>query len=368
MSGEFREQATSYLTAELFEIHDRSRFEISAISTGPDDRSQMRTRLEAAFDKFVDASGASDRNIAELLVQSEIDIVVNLNGYFGVERTGVFAMRPSPVQVNYLGFPGTMGADYVDYIIADRQVIPEDQRPFYSENVVYLPEVYQANNSTKHIDERVPTRAELGLPNSGFVFCCFNNNHKIMPEMFDIWCRLLRKVEGSVLWLLEANAVAGRNLRQEAEKRGVSAERIVFAPPIPLAKHLARIRVADLFLDTLPHNAHTTTSDALWAGIPVLTCVGSTFAGRVAGSLLWAIGLPELITSSLDEYEALATKIAGDPSVLEDFKAKLARNRGSWPLFASDRFRRHLERAYVEMWECFQRGDRPTGFSVDPID
>jgi protein O-GlcNAc transferase len=368
MSGEFREQATSYLTAELFEIHDRTRFEISAVSTGANDRSAMRARLEAAFDKFIDASEMSDRNIAEMLVQSEIDILVNLNGYFGVERTGVFAMRPCPIQVNYLGFPGTMGADYMDYIIADRQVLPEDQRSFYSEKVVYLPEVYQANDSTKHIDERVPTRAELGLPNSGFVFCCFNNNHKIMPEIFDIWCRLLREVEGSVLWLLEANAAAGRNLRQEAEKRGVPAERIVFAPPIPLAKHLARIRAADLFLDTLPHNAHTTTSDALWAGAPVLTCVGSTFAGRVAGSLLQAIGLPELTTNSLDAYEALATRIARDPSLLQDFKAKLARNRGSWPLFASDRFRRHLESAYVGMWERFQRGEGPASFSVDPID
>ena len=368
MSGEFREQATSYLTAELFEVHDRTRFEISAVSTGANDRSAMRARLEAAFDKFIDASEMSDRNIAEMLVQSEIDILVNLNGYFGVERTGVFAMRPCPIQVNYLGFPGTMGADYMDYIIADRQVIPEDQRSFYSEKVVYLPEVYQANDATKHIDERVPTRAELGLPNSGFVFCCFNNNHKIRPEIFDIWCRLLREVEGSVLWLLEFHAAAGRNLRQEAEKRGVPAERIVFAPPIPLAKHLARIRAADLFLDTLPHNAHTTTSDALWAGVPVLTCVGSTFAGRVAGSLLQAIGLPELTTNSLDAYEALATRIARDPSLLQDFKAKLARNRGSWPLFASDRFRRHLESAYVGMWERFQRGEGPASFSVDPID
>jgi predicted O-linked N-acetylglucosamine transferase (SPINDLY family) len=291
VSGEFREQATSYLTAELFERHDRSRFDVVGVSNGWNDRSPMRRRLEQAFDTFIDGSAKTDVELAKLMAQFDIDIAVNLNGYFGNERTGVFALRPCPIQVNYLGFPGTMGVDYIDYILADRTVIPEDQHAFYAEKVVYLPDTYQVNDSKKKIAADTPKRSDVGLPESAFVFCCFNNNHKITPEMFEVWTRILRQVEGSVLWLFRGNAAATANLRMEAERRGIAPGRIIFAPHVALPDHLARHRLADLFLDTLPHNAHTTCSDALWAGLPVLTCLGSSFAGRVAASLLNAVGL-----------------------------------------------------------------------------
>jgi protein O-GlcNAc transferase len=368
IGGEFREQAVSYLIAELFELHDKNRFETFAVATGANDHSAMRKRLEAAFDTFVDGSNRTDRDLAEWLNRSEIDIAVNLNGYSGVERTGLFELRPCPVQVNYLGFPGTMGADYMDYILADRHVIPEDQHGFYAEKVVYLPDSYQANDSKKLISERTPTRSEAGLPEQGFVFCCFNSSHKITPDMFDVWCRLLREIDGSVLWLFERNDAAKRNLFLEAEKRGIARERIIFASRANLADHLARHRLADLFVDSLPYNAHTTASDALWAGLPVLTCVGTTFAGRVGASLLHAIGLPELVARSIEDYEALALKLARTPSLLASLKAKLALNRGTQPLFDTDRFRRHIEAAYTTMWARCQRGESPTSFSVDPIE
>lgn len=365
--GEFREHATSYLAAELFELHDKARFETFAIATGADDHSAMRRRIEAAFDVFIDGSAKPDAELAELLCRSEIEIAVNLNGYFGIERTGVFALRPSPIQVNYLGFPGTMGADYMDYIIADRRVIPGDSHSFYSEKVVYLPDSYQVNDSKKSINESTPTRAAVGLPESGFVFCCFNNNHKITPDMFGIWMQLLQQVDGSVLWLLEGNPEAKGNLRREAEARGIAAERIVFAPRLTLSDHLARHRLADLFLDTLPHNAHTTASDALWAGLPVLTCVGPTFASRVAASLLDAVGLSELITHAIDEYETQALQLARNPPLLAALKDKLARNRGTSPLYDTNRYRRHIEAAYTVMWERYQRGEGPASFSVEPF-
>jgi protein O-GlcNAc transferase len=365
VSGEFREQATSYLAAGLFECHDRAKFEVFGISTGVDDRSPMRGRLQQAFDSMVDVRLEPDRTVAELVRRSEIDILVNLNGYFGVERTGIFALRPCPVQVNYLGYPGTMGADYIDYIIADEFVIPADQHEHFSEKIVYLPESYQVNDRKRAISDRPVTRGEYGLPESAFVFCCFNNSHKLTPAMFDVWMRLLSLVDGSVLWLLEANEAVSANLKREAETRGVSATRIVFAPFAPPPDHLARQRLADLFLDTLPHNAHTTASDALWAGLPVLTCLGSTFAGRVAGSLLDAVGLPELVTHSLDEYEALALNLALEPALLADLKAKLARNRDTCSLFDTARFTRHIEAAYARMWERQQRGEPPASFTVD---
>jgi protein O-GlcNAc transferase len=368
VSGEFREQATSWLTAELFEVHDRTRFETFAISTGFNDHSPMRSRLEAAFDVFIDGSNKPDSEIADQLFRSEIDIAVNLNGHFGIARTDVFALRPCPIQINYLGYPGTMGAEYMDYIIADRCVIPEDQRAFYTEKVVYLPDTYQANDSKKYIADQTQTRSEAGLPETSFVFCCFNNNHKIMPEMFDVWCRLLKQVDSSVLWLMAGNTTVERNLHYEARRRGLPPERIVFAPRMKLQDHLARHRLADLFIDALPHNAHTTSSDALWAGLPVLTCLGSTFAGRVAGSLLQAVGLPELITHSLEEYETLALRLAREPSLLASIKSKLARHRNTHPLFDTDRLRRHIESAYITMWERYQRGDPPTSFAVDTIE
>jgi predicted O-linked N-acetylglucosamine transferase (SPINDLY family) len=354
--------------AGLFEMHDKSRFETTAVSFGPDDCSDLRRRVKNSFEHFLDVRADSDQAVAELVRQREIDIAVDLKGFSQNARPGIFARRAAPVQVNYLGYPGTMGADYFDYIIADETIIPDNQRQFYSEQVVWLPDSYQANDSQRQIAAATPTREQCGLPGTGFVFCCFNNTIKIMPEMFDIWMRLLTAVDGSVLWLIDGNATASANLRREAERRGVSAARLIFAPRVALAEHLARHRNADLFLDIVPCNAHTTASDALWAGVPVLTCLGGTFAGRVAASLLKAAGLPELVATSLEQYEAMALALARDPGRLASIKEKLARNRGTCPLFNTRRFTRHIEAAYVMMWEQSQRGQRPSGFAVPAIE
>jgi protein O-GlcNAc transferase len=366
LSADFHGHATAFLMAELFEAHDKARFETTAISFGPDSEDEMRKRLQNAFGRFVDVQDKNDRDVAHLLKELEIDIAVDLKGYTQDERSGILAFRPAPIQVNYLGYPGTMGADYIDYIIADRNVIPEDHKPFFSEKIVYLPDAYQPNDSKRRIGERTPTRPAAGLPETGFVFCSFNNNYKILPPVFDVWMRLLRRVEGSVLWLLQDNEAAVRNLRREAERRGMPRERLVFAPRVDLDDHLARHRLADLFLDTLPFNAHTTASDALWAGLPVVTCLGTAFAGRVAGSLLHAVGMPELVTNTLEDYEALALKLARDRDRLAAVKAKLARQRETFPLFDIDRYRRHIESAYEGMWERYQRGEPPAGFAVEP--
>lgn len=367
LSADFHDHATAYLMAELFELHDRDRFEIVAVSFGPDSRGPMRQRLLRSFDRFVDVRAKSDREAANLLTEMEIDIAVDLKGFTTDGRPGILAQRPAPVQVNYLGFPGSMGAEYVDYILADRYVIPVEHQCFYSEKVVWLPDSYQVNDTQRQIEKTTPTRAECGLPASGFVFCCFNNNYKITPGVFDIWMRLLAEVSGSVLWLLEDNASVSRNLRSEALRRGVAAERLVFAPRMDLNKHLARHKLADLFLDTLPYNAHTTASDALWAGLPVLTCMGTTFPGRVAASLLNAAGLPELITEHAADYEALALKLATCPDLLSDIRAKLSRNLSEYPLFDTKRFCTHIESAYTLMWERHLRGDSPISFAVPSV-
>lgn len=364
MSAEFHEQATAHLTADLYECHDRTTFELHAFATGKNDGSPLRKRLELAFDAFSDVSQRSDRGVAEAIRHAEIDILINLNGYFGGERTPVFALRPAPVQVNYLGYPATMGASYMDYIVADKIVIPEDRRCDYAEKVVYLPDTYQPNDRKKQVSDRNITRRDCGLPEAGFVFCCFNNNFKLTPGVFAIWMRLLREVEGSALWLYEGNVSARRNLIREAEMRGVAADRLVFAPFVPHPEHLARVRLGDLFLDTLPCNAHTTASDALWCGVPVLTCLGSTFAGRVAASLVRAAGLPELAAHSLEDYEALAVRLARDPAMLSRLKRRLAENRNTMALFDTSRYTRSLEEAYRTMWLRSQRGEPPAGFTV----
>jgi protein O-GlcNAc transferase len=364
LSADFRWHAIAALMAGVFEHHDRSRFEISAISFGPDDGSELRGRLVHAFDRFIDVRDKNDSEVASLLRDMETDIAVDLMGLTNHSRPSILAQRSAPVQVNYLGYPATMGADFYDYILADRIVIPEEQQRFYGERVVYLPDSYQCNDSKRRIAERPPSRAEAGLPETGFVFCSFNNNNKVTPEIFSIWMRLLHAVERSVLWLFEDNEAAARNLRREAEARGIAADRLVFAPKKNMDEHLARHRLADLFLDTLPFCAHTTASDALWAGLPVLTCIGSTFAGRVAASLLYAVGLPGMVTQTLADYEALALKLAHDPSMLSSVKATLARNRNNHPAFDTARFTRHLESAYTKMWERYQRGDAPASFGI----
>jgi protein O-GlcNAc transferase len=366
LSADFREHATAYLTAGLFEEHDKSRFDIAAISLGQNDYSPMRRRLEATFEHFVDVQGKSDEDVANLIRQREIDIVVDLMGFSKDNRLNVLARRPAPIILNYLGYPGTLGASRVDYIFADSTVIPEDQRMFYAEQVVRLPGTYQVNDNKRHVTPTTPTRHECGLPERTFVFCCFNNTQKLNPQMFDIWMRLLQAKEGSVLWLLEGSPAASVNLRAAAAEHGIAPQRLIFAPKVSAADHLARQRQADLFLDTLPCNAHTTASDALWVGLPVLTCLGATFAGRVAGSLLKAVGLDELIAPSLQEYEALALKLAQDPVHLAAIKDKLARNRDSSILFDTKRATRHIESAYLTMVDILRCGESPRSFAVEP--
>jgi protein O-GlcNAc transferase len=367
LSADFREHATAYLAAGLFERHDRARFEIVGISFGLDDKSDMRARLGRSFDRFHDVTTQSNRDVAQLLADLGVDIAVDLKGHTEGARPGILAARPAPIQVSFLGYPGSMGAGFIDYVIADRIVLPFDQQPVFAEKIVHLPDSYQVNDSGREIAPRALQRRETGLPERAFVFCCFNHSWKITPEMFDIWMRLLRAVEGSVLWLFQSNERARANLRREAAARGIDPARLVFAPLRDQPDHLARLRHADLFLDTLPCNAHTTASDALWAGVPVVTCMGETFAGRVAASLLHAVGLPELAAASLGDYEALARKLATNPALLAATRARLERNRLTQPLFDTDRFRRHIEAAYMTMWETWQRGQAPRSFAVEPI-
>ena len=366
-AGEFREHATAWLMAGLFEQHDATKFELVAFDNGWDDGSPVRARLNAAFEKIIDISRLSNRAAAERIRDEEIDILVNLNGYVGLHRTGVFAHRPAPVQVNYLGSPATMGAPYMDYFIADRILIEESEEKFYSEKTVILPDSYQVNDSRRALPQSGPGRAACGLPERGLVFCSFNSSYKLTPEIFAVWMNILKAAPGSVLWLLENNPEFAANLRRAAGAAGVAAERLVFAPMIPPDRHLARMTEADLFLDLLPCGGHTTASDALWAGVPLLTCRGHTFAGRVAASLLHAVGLPELVTQNLGDYQALALALAGDPARLKALRQTLAQNRTSAPLFDTARFRRHIEAAYSTMWEIFQRGEAPRAFAVPPM-
>ena len=345
-SADFHNHATMHLMARLFELHDKDRFSIHAYSYGPDRDDEMRERLIHAVDVFHDVRTLDDKEIAQLARKEGINIAVDLKGYTTDTRSGIFAYRAAPIQVNYLGYPGSMGAPFIDYIIADPTVIPEESGKFYSEKIIYLPHTYQVNDNTKEISEKAFAREELGLPEDGFVFCCFNNNYKIGPGEFAIWTRLLQKVEGSVLWLLKSNEWAEQNLKSEVQKRGVDPGRLVFAGRMGLAEHLARHRLADLFLDTFTYNAHTTASDALWAGLPVLTKAGRGFPARVAASLLTAIDLPELVTTTKEDYENLALELATNPQRLRGIKAKLAANRSTKPLFNSELFTEHLEQAY----------------------
>ena len=364
LSGEFRNQATSLLMAGLFEAHDKSRFEIIAFDNGWDDGSELRRRINLEFDEIVDIARLGDRDAVAAIQAREVDILVNLNGYFGQGRQAVFSYRPAPIQVNYLGFPGTIGADYIDYLIADRTVIPESSRAHYAEKIVYLPNSYQVNDRKRRISDEVYAREAMGLPGDGFVFCCFNNAYKITPATFDVWMRILKRVEGSVLWLLEDNPDAASNLREEARRRGVDAARLTFAQRLPLPEHLSRHRLADLFLDTLPYNAHTTASDALWAGLPLLTSVGATFPGRVGASLLYALDLPELVTATFEMYEATAVELATNPRRLAEIREKLHQNRLTKPLFDTPRFARDIEAAYIAMYERYHANLPPDHFAI----
>jgi predicted O-linked N-acetylglucosamine transferase (SPINDLY family) len=349
LCGEFREQATSILMTEVWEHHDKDQFEIFAFDNGWDDASPRRARINQAFDHVIDISRLPDREAAELIHAHQIDILVNLNVFFGRHRNQVFSMRPSPVQVNYLGFPGTMGAPYMDYLIADATVIPPSSQVHYTEKVVYLPGCYQPNDTQRVISTRLFTRQELGLPLEGFVFCCFNNNYKITPTTFDVWMRILQQVPGSVLWLLQDTPESAANLQREAAQRGVDAHRLVFAPRMPNAEHLARHALADLFLDTWPYNAHTTASDALWAGLPLLTLQANTFPGRVASSLLKAVHCDDMVCATVDAYEAKAIHLATHPDALAHARQALVIGKASGTLYDTEHFTQNLEQAFSKM-------------------
>ena len=351
--------------APVFACHDRTRFETIAVSFGPAEKSTIREHLESSFDRFVDAAKMSDFEIASWMRNREIDIAVDLMGFTKDHRLGVLARRAAPIQVNFLGYPGTTGAGFLDYIIADGTVIPEEHEAYYTERVVRLPGSYQVNDDKRPIAAATPSRRDCELPDDGFVFCCFNNTQKLNPDIFDAWMRVLQAVDTSVLWLLEGSPTSSANLRAAAEQRGVSGQRLIFAGKTAVPEHLARQRLADLFLDTLPYNAHTTASDSLWAGLPVLTQIGPTFAGRVAASLLRTVGLPELITTTPQDYERRAIELANNPETLAAIRRKLAANRATTPLFDTALFARRIEAAYTAMHQRYQAGLAPANITVE---
>jgi predicted O-linked N-acetylglucosamine transferase (SPINDLY family) len=365
VSADFHAHPTAFLTAGLFERHDRSRVEVIGVSYGADDGSEMRRRLTRAFDQFIEVRNAADLEIAQRIADLGVDIAVDLKGHTLGGRPGIFAFRPAPVQVSFLAYPGTMGVEFLDYLVADRHVIPERSREHYSERIIYLPESYQVNDSARVRRPR-PSRLEVGLPESGVVFACFNALYKLTPAIFDLWMEILRSVPGSVLWLLDGPRAAVRNLCREAITRGVSEERLVFAPPVEPERHWARCALADLVLDTVPTNAHTTASDALWAGVPVLTLTGETFTSRVATSLLHAVGLGFLSVGSREEYAQLAVELARDPAHLERLRAHLEDVGDRAPLFDTGRYCRHLEDAYAQICARHRRGEPPADVWVAP--
>ena len=358
-SADFHSFPGMYLMVGLLEKHDRTKFEISAFSYGPDVNDRMRNRIINAVDHFIDIKTADTNTVVNLARQRNIDIAVHRNGFTKNDRTELFASGLAPIQINYLGYPGTLGADFIDYIVADPILIPEDKRQYYSEEIIYLPNTYQPTDNTRIISDKVIIRKDMGLPENGFVFCCFNQIYKISSTEFDIWMRLLNSVNDSVLWLLESNKWAEQNLKRQAEARGVNAERIIFAEKVPQAEHLARQRLADLFVDTFNYNAHTTTSDALWAGLPLVTKLGEGFAARVAGSLLNAVGLPELVTVTEQDYEVLILELATNPTKLVKIKEKLASNRLTQPLFNTELYTKHLEKAYQQAYQNYFDGNLP---------
>jgi tetratricopeptide (TPR) repeat protein len=363
-SADFREHPVSYLTVEFFELHNKNQFELIAFYSGAPDSSSIQNRIASAFDKFINIKLKSDQEIAELSRVMGIDIAVDLTGSTANERVGIFAYRAAPIQISYIGYLGTIGAEYYDYLIADKTIIPVKNQKFYTEKILYLPS-YQVNDSKRLIADKVFKKADLNLPKNGFVFCCFNHNYKIVPTTFDGWMKILNAVPDSVLFLYATNKWAEANLKIEAEKRGVSQNRIIFGSRIERSEYLARYKVADLFLDTLPYNAGTTASDALWAGLPVLTCMGESFASRVAASLLNAIELPELITTTQAEYEARAIELASNPEQLKTIKEKLDRNRLTTSLFNTPRFTKHMESAYKKIYERYQANLLPDHIYIE---
>lgn len=358
LSSDLQRHATAYLMAGMFEAHDRNDFEWIAFSSGADDNSDMRHRLVAGFDEFIDIREMDDPTVAALIRAKEIDILVDLKGFTSGSRIGVLSYRPAPVQVTYLGFPGTTGMQNVDYAIVDQHVVPPANEKYFSENLAFMPDCYQINDNKRAIGP-LPSRADVGLPPDAFVFCSFNSNYKISPEIYDVWMRIMQRTPGSVLWTFKATGEAENNLRAEAQKRGVDPARLIFASYMPQEEHLARMSCADLFLDTLPCNAHTTASDALWAGLPLITSPGPTFAGRVASSILYNMDLPELVLPTLQDYEDMAVKLVENPELLADLRQKIAQNRQKAPLFDTPLFTRNIEKLYRVMYERAQAGMPP---------
>ena len=366
VSADFKNHPVAHLTAELYDVHNRDQFEIIAFSIGLNTQDAMRMRFEQSFDQFYDVENFSDEEIARLARVLQIDIMIDLSGHTQFSRPGIFAYRAAPIQVNYLGYPGTLGADYIDYIIADKVLIPEDKQDFYVEKIVYMPDSYMVTNSQFTLPKNTITRESVGLPATGFVFCCFNQTYKILPEIFSCWMRLLNQVTDSILWLPISNPTAMKNLKAEALKQGVEADRLIFAPHMPsIEDHLNRLTLADLFIDTLPFNAHTTASDALRMGLPVLTCMGESFASRVAASLLNAVNLPELVTTNSSAYEALAIELATHPDKLAAIKTKLLANLPAAPLYNTKLFTQHLESAYLKMYQRYHDGLEPEHIYVE---
>ena len=363
-SADFREHPVSYSIVELFELHDRSKFELVAFSFGPNTNDAMMKRVMLAFDEFIDVTTKTDSEIATLARSLKIDIAIDLGGHTGNNRIGIFSYRAAPIQVSYMGYPGTSGASYIDYYLGDKTTIPEESRQYYSEKIVYLPNSATIKDRKRMISDKKFTREEVGLPAEGFIFCCFNTNYKITPDVFDSWTSILNAVKGSVLWLLAGNLTAAKNLCKEAEKRGLDPARLVFAEKMQLPEYLASYQIADLFLDTLPYNAGTTASDALWAGLPVITCIGESFVSRMAASLLTAINLPELITNTRAEYGILAIELATDPIKYKTIKDKLATNKLTAPLFDMPLSTKHIEDAYTKMYDRYQNDLSPDHIEI----
>jgi predicted O-linked N-acetylglucosamine transferase (SPINDLY family) len=354
----------AYVIAKVLEQHNRDQFEVFGYSIYGSSSCIMRQRLKKSFDSFTDVQSMSDRDIALQARQDKIDIAVDLNGHTRYARTGIFAYRAAPIQINYLGYPGSMGMEFIDYIVADQHIIPSGSQKHFSEKQIYLPNTYMPTDDSRELSQKPMNRSDMGLPDDAFVFCCFNNNYKISPNEFDIWMRLLTKVENSVLWLRKSNQISMINMKNEAQKRKVDPSRIVFADKLPMDEHLARHKLADLFIDTFAFNAHTTATEALWAGLPVVTKIGLGFAARVAGSLLNAVGLPELVTETERDYEALILELATNPMKLAKIKEKLATNRLTQPLFNTELYIKHLENGYQQAYESYFEGNLPQAIIV----
>jgi predicted O-linked N-acetylglucosamine transferase (SPINDLY family) len=364
LSCDFYEHATAYLMARLFELHDRSQFETYAYSWSKDSDSPLRKRVTAAFDVYRDIRGLTDLQAAEQIHRDEVDILIDLKGYTFDGRLTISAFRPAPVTVHHVGFPGTIGAPFIDYLVADRIVAPPEHPEFFTEKIAYLPDCYQPTDETREIGER-PPRTACGLPETGIVFCCFNQTYKFTPDVYDIWCRLLRDVEGSVLWLILRSPKTIENLRAETARRGVDPSRLVIAPPMLQTAHLGRLQNADIVLDTLPVNAHTTASDALWVGVPIVTLPGEPFVSRVASSILTTAGLPELVAKDFDDYYRIAKELATNQTYLEQIKLRVREGGRKSPLFESVRYTRHLETLYRIMWRRRVAGLPPVTLDIN---